>query len=215
MNKRMASLFLALMLLAFLTPRIYAQNNMGLSAWGVKAGLDMSRFTGKDAKTAFGKNLEYEPGATAGLFATYRFNNTFAVQPELLYSVRGSRWTSTDDTPAYKARIDYVEIPILAKAEFPTQGSFQPNLYIGPDFAFRVRARETIPGQSSQVNIKSDVKSSDIGMALGAGTGYALSHGQITADARYILGFSKIDNTQSNLAIHNGTFSFILGYSFK
>lgn len=212
--RKHATLFLiALLLLA--APNLFAQQSTGLTAWGIKAGMDVSKFVGPNATTPQGNRLNYKPGVSAGLFATYSFTNIFAVQPELLYSVKGARWNQMDDTPNYVTRVDYFEIPILAKADIPTHGSIQPNIYAGPDFAFRVRARQTVPGVFHDQNVNNDFKSTDIGMALGAGTSYAISRGQLSLDARYTLGFTKIDNTPAHLNVRNSDFVFLLGYSFK
>ncbi len=213
MRKHTALLLVALLLLA--APSLYAQQTTGLSAWGIKAGMNVSKFVGPNAKAPNGGGLNYKPGVSAGLFATYSFTNIFGIQPELLYSTKGARWNAMDDRPNYVTRVDYIEIPVLAKADIPTHGTIQPSVYAGPDFAFRVRARQTVPGFYHNLDVNNDFKSSDIGMALGAGTSYALSRGQLTLDARYILGFSKIDNTPAHLNVRNSDFTFLLGYSFR
>ena len=202
----------------FMAPLLFAEQNMGIMGWGVKGGLSESKFTGKDATSIFGTQ-KYRASGAAGAFATYRINDLFAASLEPMWVERGSKYdvTESDGTHTFSTRIDYIDVPLLAKLYIPTKSNFKPDIFAGPDVAFRLtaKAKETAPGFTQTTDIKNNIKSTDFGIAFGLGTSYDLSRGAVTLDARYYAGLTKIDNTVSNATVRNGDFLVLVGYSFK
>jgi outer membrane protein W len=227
MKKHVAILAVTFLLVILASSSLFAQRDpyqsgydVGLTGFGVKGGLDVSKLIGSQAKTPSGSSLNYRTGAVGGIFATYNFSSMWAVQPELLYNIKGTKFSTMVNGVNYnfKTRVDYIDIPILAKAYFTSESQFHPNLFAGPDIAFRTRARvtETGPGISNTTNIKSSTKSTDFGFTGGIGADYALMNaGKITLDARYFIGVTKVDNSPAKLNQRNNNFSFLVGYSFR
>lgn len=115
--------------------------------FGVKAGLNMTNFTGdldSDAKTSF----------YIGGLVDFAVSDKFHVQPELLYSMEGA-----DDDGG----ISYLRVPIMAKYYIMEGLSLQA----GPEIAFKVATEEDLLDEMT--------KSTDFG--LGFGAGYELSNG--------------------------------------
>lgn len=108
--------------------------------FGVKAGLNLTNFTG-DADT---------DGATSfyvGGLVDLPVSGNFHVQPELLYSMEG----------ADKASLSYLRIPIMAKY-YVMEGL---SLQAGPEVAFKVAAEDDAMDETT--------KSLDFGIGAGVG----------------------------------------------
>ena len=222
MKKIMATLMALAVVLSFVTPSLFAQNvysesNMGMMAWGIKGGLSLSKFTGKDASNDF-TSQKYRPSGAAGAFATYRLSDMFAASLEPMWVQRGNKFDAVAEdgsTHSVSTRVDYIDVPLLAKFYVPTSSNFHPNIFVGPDVAFRLDAKEKDTNSSQSINIKDNVKSTDFGVAFGLGTVYDIGKGGVSVDGRYYAGLTKIDNTASKSTIRNGDFLFLVGYSFK
>ncbi len=148
--------------------------------FGLKLGANFSTLT--DAS-----GLKNKTGFVAGAFLGIKFNDNFAIQPELLYSQQGAKFSPGD------FNLDYVNVPVVVKY-YLIQGL---NLQAGPQFGFLVND-----------NLASKPESFDLSGILGAG--YDLPLG-LRIDARYHFGFTEvIKNGDSK----NGVFSVALGYSF-
>ena len=71
-------------------------------------------------------NMRIKPGIVVGAFANMRINDYLGVQPEILFSMQG---TKKND---YTLKMNYFNIPIMAKA-YMWKGL---NLELGPQFGF-------------------------------------------------------------------------------
>ena len=223
MNKSMAAVVVLTVAFLLIVPSLFAQNasegSMGLAGYGIKGGLSESKFTGSDASSTFGSSLKYRPSGAAGAFVTYRLTDLFAASLEPMWVQRGAKYdiSEADGTHKFSTRVDYIDVPLLVKVSIPTNGNFHPDIFAGPDVAFRLdaKAKEDAPGFSQTANVKNDFKSADFGIAFGVGTRYDIGMGAISLDGRYYAGLTKIDNTSSSRSIRNGDFLVLVGYSFK
>ena len=73
-----------------------------------------------------------------GLFLDVKINSSVAVEPEILYSMKGSDFSGTDTTIA----LNYIEVPILVKYSFHPEGGMY--LLAGPTVNFDVGS--DVPG---------------------------------------------------------------------
>lgn len=171
---------------------------------GIKGGLNMFKLYGDDVEDA--KSLY---SFAIGGFITCNFNEMFALQPEIYYSIKGAR----EETVAgdIDLKLGYIDIPILLKVKLPKEGkSWSPNLYAGPYFAFLLSA------DLEGFDVKDDTKSTDIGLVVGAGIDFMLSEGMraLNLDFRYSVGFTKLDDAGDAEVFNNG-FQFLVGYGFS
>ena len=91
---------------------------------GFKGGLNMAKFTGKDANLGAGGDNKYALNYSIGGYLTFKFNDQVSIQPELLYSVKGSKlemseYYSDDDFSidvdvSMDVILNYLELPVLA-----------------------------------------------------------------------------------------------------
>ena len=195
----------------------------GMTAKGVKFGVNLTKLTGDgvdmiiDELTAYGANAENKMWLAfgGGVFFEYSFSPQFAVQPEFLFMMKGTKFDATVGTVTESAKLKftYIEVPILMKFKIPTEGNFKPNIFAGPAVDLLLSAKAANGGS---IDIKPAFKDIDFGVAFGAGFMYALEKGGITFDARYTLGLTDIPDTGGlgSISMKHTNISFMLGYAF-
>jgi hypothetical protein len=189
----------------------------GLTGKGVKLGVNLANATGDDAPD----DASMKPGLVGGGFITYSFSDLFAVQPELLFSMKGAK--SDIGSTEYKSTLSYIEIPVLFKVQLAGGGNFKPNFYAGPAVGFLMSAKTSADPEPTgwDDDIKDDMKSTDIGLigGIGADLGMGTGPGKITFDLRYEVGLTSTSDVDMNQdgdkdKVNNSTISFLVGYGF-
>lgn len=168
--------------------------------FGAKAGLNLATFTG-DALTGF----DTREGFHIGGLVEIPISEKFSVQPELLYSEKGSEFFSTE------LKLSYLDIPVLAKYHIIKGLSAE----LGPVASVLLKAEET---KRSEVKDVSDfTKDFDLGIAGGAT--YKLDMG-IFFSLRFTKGLMNISKSnpaedyESNWKVQNNVFQISAGYLF-
>src|SRR5690606_29392385 len=187
--------------------------------FGAKAGLNLANMSGdvEDNSIKLGLHI--------GGMAEIKISETFAVQPELLYSAQGAKFS--DGSLA----LNYLVLPVMAKF------SVTENLTLeaGPQFGYLLSAKDkhddlededfttiTYKNSSSSktqatlantVDVKDYFKSFDLGAAVGAS--YLLNNG-MNLSIRYIMGLSNTPKyDDSDFKYKNSVFQFSVGYYFN
>lgn len=172
---------------------------------GPEAGVSFSRY-GKDASTN-----DFKSGAIGGMFLTYSILNTFAVTTKLLYSQKGASFESVDT----KQTLNYFEVPLIGRFFLNKEGSFRPNIFVGPSFGFLMGATNKV-GSSDRVDIpsyKNIFNDFDLGVTGGIGFNFLISNETyFIIDARYTHGLSDI--TKANGNVNNNALGLTAGISF-
>lgn len=173
---------------------------------GVKAGINISNLYGDDVNSPDSK-----VGFVAGGFVSIGVSELFAVQPEIFYSQKGAKDTVADTE--ITTRLDYIEIPVLAKLSFPTESTVTPVFFAGPAVGIEASAKAKSDGDEADIE---DTKSTEFGLVVGGGAQLAVGDagGAVTADVRYVLGLTSIDDSSEELDVKNGTISLLVGYAF-
>lgn len=194
----------------------------GLTA-GLKGGMNIANLHGKDVKVLeedIGADLVSKMGFCAGGFITYNINDMFAIQPELLFTMKGAKAEKEilGETMKVTMKANYLEIPVLAKLSIPTLGTVKPSLFVGPSLGIKLsgKLKTEIAGISAEEDISEDLKSTDFGLVFGGGIDFGLGRGKLTVDARYTLGLTKVHEPEEEeeMDIKNGVISIMVGYSF-
>ncbi len=206
MSKRMTILFIFALLVTISTT--YAQGITG----GLKAGMNIANVHGDDVE---GIGYESKMGFCAGGFITFKVANIVAIQPEVLYTQKGTKWEEWY-MGTWSLNLNYLEIPVLFKVIMPVQGMIKPHLFVGPYFAYNLTAKwkPEYNGQSDGVNLDAVVKDTDFGAVFGGGIDFSLPAGKIVFDARYSLGLTTTYEEGLDVDVKNSVFSFMLGYAF-
>lgn len=180
---------------------------------GVRVGGSFMTVGGDDVPP----DLSRRNGFLAGAFVQLDFAGPFALQPELLYTQKGfSRDQDFDGgTVTTTGKLDYIEIPVLAKFQIPVAGPFSPHLFAGPEVGLNVTAEQESEagGESATEDISDQISSTEFGVVFGIGGDFGIGAGTITVDARYGLGLTSA-YTDADESINNQGFMITAGFAF-
>ena len=174
--------------------------------FGVLAGGTFSKFRGADK----GILDETKTGIAAGVFVTVGLTPEFALQPEVLYVQKGSR-SEVDDL---WFKLSYLEIPILAKFRIPAENESQlrPHFYAGGALGLKIGCdTKSGPTSASCEDVGDRIKSTDFSIVFGVGADL----GRVMIDARFDLGFTKIEDAASPDDVKNSTLYLLAGWTFR
>lgn len=195
--KKLTFLIMALCLLG--SANVDAQDIK--SGFGIRLGANVSRFGGdiNSPSALFGPH--------AGIYYSIGISENFALQPELIYSIQGSQFSAATGTSSISDRLDYINLPIMAKIYLTEGFNIQVGPYIGILAGF----------DSGDDTVQAEYRDFDFGVA--AGLAYEFFSG-FNLGARYNLGLADV-NVESNGATAsasasrtNQVFQFFLGYTF-
>lgn len=185
--------------------------------WGLKAGMNRASWGGGGVVAS-----DTRTGIAAGGFASVYFHPMFALQTEVLYSMRGSQYQGQGERLTVEQ--DYVEIPLLAKMSIPLQGggSLRPSVYAGPIFGLELSCDAVIrqdPDTRTEAcdgpTLELQTTSGDVGLLFGLEARFALAGRNVGVEARYNVGLTSIDDREAFQAeIQNRVFSLLASYAF-
>lgn len=193
--------------ITFLTVAMCLNTKAQTRVWSVgpEAGVSLSKY-GKDAGTN-----DYKVGAIGGVFLTYSILNSFGITTKLLYSQKGASFESSDT----KQTLNYIEVPLIGRFFLNKEGTFRPNIFVGPSFGFLTGATNKV-GSDKPVAIdsyKNIYNGFDFGVTGGLGLNFLIStETYFIIDARYTHGLSDI--TIANGNVNNNSFGLTAGISF-
>jgi hypothetical protein len=171
--------------------------------------------------------VDFKPGVSGGVFLGIKPSETFSIQPEILFSMKGMK-IDIMGLAEYKWKFTYIEIPILVKKSISTQGKVKPVFFGGPYLAFLSSAEDelSIPlaGLEEGGDIKDAFSSTDFGLTVGGGIDWMMGEsGKLIFDLRLSISLGDIsDDTavvEDFLAIEEGSMKnlsifFMIGYAF-
>jgi hypothetical protein len=202
---------------------------------GIKVGVAVANFTGNISDAA---DLKARSQMTFGGTLRFDIGGVFSLQPEIQYVPKGGKGTFvvTDDTGAALGsvdgvmKLDYLELPMLAKFKFPSGGPLAPNLYLAPSAAINLASKLQadlatvgLPAGTESKDLDNQVKKVDFGGSVGGGFDLRTGKGLLTVDARYTLGLNEIFKAASSGGIggvsgvlddKSRTLTLTLGYAF-
>lgn len=165
---------------------------------GIKGGLNLYNI-----KNDEGFKYDAKAGVNIGLLGHIHFTKQFALQPELVYSTEGGKYTVAGvDT---KVKLAYINVPVMFQYMF--ENGFR--LEAGPQVGFLTSAKSET--NKTTTDIKNSIKPVDF--SLGAGVGYLHPKSGFGVDARYNLGLSNI-NENSTVKSTNRGFQLGVFYLF-
>ncbi len=153
---------------------------------GLKGGLNIAQLHFNDGQVSSDSRI----GLHLGVFAHIHASKTWAVQPELLYSLEGAQKVGNSAT---NYKLSYLNVPVLLQYMF--DNGFR--LEGGPQLGFLLSAKTKIGSVTVDRN---DFKS--VAVSIPLGVGYLTSSG-IGLDARYVFGLSNIYEPENPLIQSN------------
>jgi hypothetical protein len=185
------------------------------TSFGVQGGINIASvsFT-SDATPA--PEITSKTRAVFGGFVARDFNDKVGLQIDGLYSQKGAKATFTEGSNSFviDASVDYIEVPVLVRANIPGSGSVKARVFGGPAFAFKVsdKTTSTLNDVEQPEAQNREFNGTDVGIVVGG----AVQFGQFFVDARYNWGLTNIvKNPTDNEDAKNRTFGIMAGFQFK
>jgi hypothetical protein len=165
----------------------------GKARFGIKGGINFS-----DLPTKNSDKSKFLTGFNAGLFAKLPITPMFGIQPELLFTTKGSNVTYDNVFSNGTARfsLNYLEVPVLLTVNI----SDNFNIHVGPYASYLVTgkvkniANVTLFNYEDNINTD-DYNRLDVGIVLGVG----IDIGTFGLGARYTYGLTKIGKEKTFL----------------
>ena len=163
--------------------------------YGARAGLNLPNLRG-DIEGLLAP--DWHPGLAAGGFAEADVSPSTSIVLEVDYVQKGAdyRQIVTDAAanftePNASLELSYVEVPILARLHLLKERAITPFIEAGPTFGFALGATQKADG-SSDIDLKGELKTMDVGLALGVGFRFLAPFGRVDFETRYGTGFGDL-----------------------
>lgn len=170
------------------------------TGFGLKAGLNVSTLTNNE-----GSERGTKLGLHAGVLTHLHLSPNLALQPELVYSNQGAKYTVSDGE--HELSLHYINIPLQLQYMF--NGGFR--LQTGPQVGFLASVKDTRNGRETGFFTSDDFESVDFSWS--AGLGYLSSSG-LGIDGRYNFGLNNI-NDAGSATVKNNVFQVGLFYMLR
>lgn len=175
------------------------------------AGMTLATVTGDDTD-----DCTWKTGFIAGAELMHRFDQHFGCSLGAFYAQQGTR--EKDSGFHTRLEIDYINFPVLLNFYIVKGLAIKTGIQLGIMSSCKLSAESGTT--SAKEDVSSDFETIDVSIPVGL----SYEYNDIVFDARYHFGLKDIETsrtgvrsmyiTNRNLKIHNGYFSFILGYRF-
>lgn len=206
----------ALLLVLLAAPQAQAQD----IELGVKGGLNIADVS-TDVPEFEALGTSSRTGFVGGGFATFGLGETFAIQPEILYSQKGFKAEETGIEAEFKTT--YIEIPVLLKARFPME-TVRPGVYAGGVVSFESSCKLGLSEGSVSADFDCDSdeadvgerKTTEVGAVFGANLDLFVGPVILTLDGRYQLGLTNLNDDEfaDEESVKNRVWQFMAGVGF-
>lgn len=187
MSKMKTTCMMGILTLLFLSGAVVSSTAQD-RRMGIKGGLNLSNLYVDDVDDESAR-----VGFHVGVYGQIVSTETFAIQPELLYTTKGSEseWNGLIDQTV-KFNLNYLELPVLAVFKLGESAE----IHIGPYFSYLLGANIDTEGDLGGTNEELDrdnFKSFDFGLS----GGFGLNFGAVQIGARYNYGLSEIADSDA------------------
>lgn len=194
---------------------LHAQDENVTTEFGVKGGFNMSNFLSDDDE-ATDENILY--GFNAGVYATLPISDFVAIQPEILFTTKGSEleYNNALASGNTKFKLNYIEVPLLVRVNITKNF----NVHAGGYASYLVSSKVT---GSGDFDFEEDVDTDDLnkfdaGIAAGVGVDFS----PISVGLRYNYGLTTIGKERTVAGTtytfpdaKNSNFSLYLSYKLN
>lgn len=214
MNKK---LVLAGIVSIFLSFSVSAQKSDN-SEFGIKGGVNLSNFYSDEVDDQ-NMRISYQ----AGMYFKAALNHFLAIQPEVLYSKKGST-TKYDNiisgNSEFTQKLDYVELPVMGVLNLTEE----INVHAGPYFSYLINAEVENKSENNDFNFVEELNEEDferLDYGVAAGVGFEFE--TLRFGVRYNYGLTEVGKSQDFTLngsemqsdqfkdMRNSTFSLYLG----
>lgn len=171
------------------------------SNFGIKGGINIASTTNDE-----GDQSGSRVGFHGGFLAHIHLAPNWSLQPEVVYSSQGSKYTTPTLNVEHQLSLNYINIPLQLQYNF--HNGFR--LQSGPQIGFLASVIDKVDGAETGDITSDDFKSTDFSWTFGLG--YLGSSG-FGIDGRYNLGISDI-NDFGTAKVKNTVFQLGVFYLF-
>jgi len=193
----------------FLSLAITAQAQSPVD-FGVKGGINLADLAN------FDEDFNTRTGLHAGLVLDFSLPMMpIGIESGVYYSQKGSEATYGSGSLTFK--LDYIEVPVMAKINVGPPGPFTPHILAGPYAAYNINAElEGTSGSSTATEDASDFTTDvDFGGIVGVGADFNAGVTKLNVQARYSRGFVDInDNGNDDDGVYHNVFTISAGIMF-
>jgi hypothetical protein len=210
----MKNLIKFLTVLFFLSTTIFTSAQFAV---GPKLGINFSTVGGDDIEKEDKDMLKSLVTYQFGLSAEFSINENFAIQPELLYYQKGFALddSKSEEVTEAKQILNYLELPVLAKAIIPVGNGPEFFITAGPSVGYGINGKVKYNGEEEDIDFDEDnIRRFDFSVSFGAGAQFPVSTGKVFIDARYLLGLSPLSDYEDPADVKNRGYAIAAGFLF-
>jgi len=205
--------------MAFLLALAAAPASAGPSHYGMRAGVNLSAFTGSITDLVEPDN---RVAANVAFVYEYDFVPQLSLHTGLGYSGKGgvthSESVDIAGNPIGSVKetwsFDYLEVPLLMRGRMHAFGASHVFLELGPMLDFRLSGNLGVDEPSvPDLSLTTRMKTFDLGFGVGAGLEFTTGPGRLGVEARYTHGFDDLFDTNGTLTTINQAWTFALSYT--
>lgn len=179
--RKLSYIIIMLFLLAGFAKTAEAQSPIN---FGIKGGLNLSNMSDgeSDVRTGFTGGLVIDLGLPL---------MPLGIETGLYYSQKGVSDEADGSTQTLK--LDYLEVPVLAKFSLGPPGPISPSFVVGPYAGYLLNSEFEGENEfgSGTVNLDDDTESVDFGLIAGVGVDFNLGLTKVNVQTRY--GYGLVD----------------------
>jgi hypothetical protein len=180
---------------------------------GVKAGANFASITPAEDQAP---DSTWRPGLVAGAWVRMAPASRVSFQIEGLFSEKGIKYNAFDFIDSAELRLRYLEIPLLARANFGASGSAARVFVVGgaaPAFKLSARTKAVVDDEEQTNDFGEEVSSVDLGLVGGIG----VELGRTLIEARYTHGIRHLntDDNGDEDRVKNRVFSVTVGVRLR
>jgi hypothetical protein len=184
---------------------------------GLGGGLNLAKLTGQDQTLIRSKERK---GLNLGGTFNFQVYGPVSLQPEVYYAQKGQVQESADASATL--RMDYLEVPVLARITLPGTSFLTPHITGGPALAWNLRCdlqveTEVTDGGASDCDNNPFARQfgkADRGLVLGGGVRLALGPVGMVVDARMVRGLERLEQDTTEGETKNQALSFLVRFNF-
>lgn len=223
---------------------------------GAKGGLGIPNLQdGTNEQNPLNAGFSSRLGVNIGVLAEFQITDWFSIQPEINFAEQGGKkdglqaFVPPDDQLAMlppgtkylyanfknEARLNYIQIPVLAKFNFKLSDKVKFFINIGPYLGYLVSAKQVTSGKSAVYldaggtqpispdqqsfdnteDVYSQLRKVNFGLDGGIGLSMDALHGKVFVQAGGNYGFINIQKYAADGKNHTGSATIELGYSYR
>lgn len=194
---------------------LHAQDENVTTEFGVKGGFNMSNFLSDDDEVS-DENILY--GFNAGVYSTLPISDFVAIQPEILFTTKGSEleYNNALASGNAKFKLNYIEVPLLVRVNITKNF----NVHAGGYASYLVSSKVT---GSGDIDFNEDVDTDDLNkFDAGIAAGIGVDFSPISVGLRYNYGLTTIGKERTVAGTtytfpdaKNSNFSLYLSYKLN